>query len=212
MVADGEMASVLEVHETGGQITGGRLTDGTILTVPLATLGGRVLNARTDEPVSGARVTIDSTDQATLTDASGQFSFEDVLPGPWVLRVRDSVAITTGKVDSTERIVADGSVQQVVTRIATMPIEGRIASVTPIDVRLPWRSSVGGCGSVPETDLRFFVMGVVLGPGRTPVRGARVRLTWADTTRGSTVETIVDAVADSGGGFFMCGIPASIPH
>ena len=211
VTADREIASVLEVHETGGMISGGRLADGTILAVPLATLGGRVLNARTDEPVPGARVTMDSTDQATFTDASGQFSFEDVLPGPYVLRIRDSVTITTGKVDSTQRLVSDSNVQQVVTRIATMPIDARVGHVTPRDVRLPWRTSVGGCGAQPLAERRFFVVGVVLGPGRTPVRSAGVRLSWADTTRGSTVETIVDAVADTGGVFFMCGIPASVP-
>ena len=109
-----------------------------------------MLNERTDDPARAARVTIDSTDQVTLTDGRGQFSFEQVLPGPYTLRVRDSITIHPVRVDSARNIVPDTSaVMQVVTRIATVEVEARLGVVAPVDVRLPWREPVGGCGALP---------------------------------------------------------------
>lgn len=210
-IAEGEVASVQAVHQTGGLIIGGHLTDGTVLTAPLATLGGRVLQVRTGEPSPGARVTLDSTDQAAVADRDGQFSFEEVLPGPYILRARDSVLIHGATVDSTGRIVPDTAVQQVVRRTATIAVEARIGQVTPIDLRMPWRDVVGGCTAGSGPELRFFVLGVVVTPDSQPIPNARVALRWADTVRGSTVETEMEGVADEGGGFLLCGLPAEVP-
>jgi hypothetical protein len=208
---EGERARILELYETGGMITGGQLADGTVLTASLATLGGRVLNARTDEPVPGARVTIDSTDYVAVADRLGQFAVEDVLPGPYTLRVRDSTVIVEGRLEPTQETLADTRVQQVVFRIATATVEARIGQVAPLDVRLPWRSRVAGCGTGEEVEQRYFVVGDIRSTRSEPVPNARIRLAWADTSRGTTVETLVDAVSDAGGRFFMCGIPAEIP-
>jgi hypothetical protein len=210
-VVDGAVADAEELHETGGLIAAGQLADGTAIASPLAALSGRVLNARTDETVPGAVVTLDSTDLSVVADARGQFSFEYVLPGPYTIRVRDSVAIHQVTVDSVGNIIPDSSVQQVVRRVATMPVEARLGRVDPVDVSLPWRASVGGCGAVEEVERRYVVMGVVLTSDTMPIPNANIRLSWSATSRGATLETIVDAVADEGGGFFMCGIPAGIP-
>ncbi len=205
------MAVVHEVHETGGLIADGRLSDGTHFAAPLATLGGRVLNERTDEPVRLATVTVDSTDMASLSDGRGQFSFEQVLPGPYTLRVRDSITIHPVRVDSAQNIVPDTSaVMQVVTRVATVEVEARLGVVAPIDVRLPWREPVGGCGPLPAAARRYVVAGTVVRQDSLPVPNARVRLSWADTTRRSTFETQVEGVTDRGGGFIMCGIPGDM--
>ena len=207
----GQMAVVHEVHENGGLIADGLLSDSTHFTAPLATLGGRVLNERTNDPARAARVTIDSTDQVTLTDGQGQFSFEQVLPGPYTLRVRDSITIHPVRVDSARNIVPDTSaVMQVVTRIATVEVEARLGVVTPVDVRLPWRAPVGGCGPLEQTPRRYVVTGTVVTRDSLPAPNARVRLSWADTTRRTTVETQVEGLTDQGGFFIMCGIPGDM--
>ena len=210
-VRDTERPVVIELHETGGLITGGRLTDGTILTTPLATLGGRVLQVRNGEPSPGARVTLDSTDQVSIADRDGQFSFEEVLPGPYIVRARDSVMIHALTVDSTGQMVPDTIVQQIVRRTSTMTVEARVGHVTPIDLRMPWRDVVGGCTAASGPELRFVVLGVVVLPNNEPLPNARVALRWADTVRGSTVETEMEGVADEGGGFLLCGLPAEVP-
>jgi hypothetical protein len=202
---------VLEIHETGGMITGGRLADGTVLTVPLATLGGRVLQVRTGEPSRGARVTLDSTDQVSITDGDGQFSFEDVLPGPYIVRARDSVMIHSATVDSAGNIAPDTLVQQFVRRTATMPVEARVGQVTPIDLRMPWRDVVGGCTAASGPELRFLVLGIVVTSGNEPIPNSRIALRWADTVRGSIVETEMEGTTDDGGGFLLCGLPAEVP-
>ena len=204
----GERAFAGELHETGGLIAAGQLADGTILATPLATLGGRVLNARTTEVVPGATVTIDSTDQATVTDGRGQFSFEQLLPGPHTIRVRDSVAVFAVKVDSARNIVPDTTIiQQVVRRVATTKVEARLGHVSPVDLRLPWRDRLGGCGGAESVERRYTVLGAVLTPDSIPVPDAHVRLSWADSSRGSTVETMVETVANVAGVFLVCGIP-----
>jgi hypothetical protein len=210
-VVDTVRAVVLEIHETGGLITGGRLTDGTVLTAPLATLGGRVLQVRTGDPSPGARVTLDSTDRVAFADRDGQFSFEEVLPGPYVIRARDSVVIHSATVDSTGQVVPDTAMQQIVRRTATMAVEARIGHVVPIDLRMPWRDVVGGCTAASGPELRFVVLGVVVTPNDQPIPNARVSLRWADTVRGSTVETEMEGVTDEGGGFLLCGLPAEVP-
>jgi hypothetical protein len=204
----GRTPTVGEVHETGGMIASGRLADGTVLTSVLASLGGRVLNGRTGEGVPAATVTIDSTDQKTTTDAQGQFSFETLLPGPYVVRVRDSLPVFGMRVDSLRNIVPDSSItQQLVTRTATLQVEAKLGEVAPRDLRLDWRAPISGCGQNLNVERRYTVIGSVITTERLGVPGARIRLSWADTTRTGTVETTVDATTDLTGTFVACGIP-----
>ena len=210
-VVDSLRTFVEEIHETGGLITGGRLTDGTVLTVPLATLGGRLLNARTGEPAPNARVTLDSTDHVTIADQNGQFSFEGVLPGPYTIRARDSILIYARTADTIGLAAIDRDLHQIVRRTATMAVEARVGHVTPIDLRMPWRDAVEGCTTAPGPELRFAVLGIVLTPSNEPIPNSRIQLRWADTVRGSMYETEMEGVTDDGGGFFLCGLPAEVP-
>jgi hypothetical protein len=211
-IREGEIAAVAALYETGGMIIGGQLTDGTVLTVPLATLGGRVLNPRTGDPVYNARVTLDSTDQVAMTDYFGQFSFENVLPGPYTIRARDSVMIFSAKLDTTDQFVLDTTVRQIVRRNATMGVEARIGHVVPIEMRMPWRDKVYGCtvagSSGPE--MRFIVMGLVVNQRDEPIANAKVQLKWADPSRDSRLETEMETTSDAGGGFIVCGLPAEV--
>ena len=199
---------VAEVHETGGLIADGVFTDGTSWVAPLATLRGRVSNIVTDQAVPDAVVSLDSTDQSVTSDSAGRFFFDQLLPGPYVLRVRDSVTVHQMRVNEAGDIVPDSSaVMQLVTRTATIDLNVQIGFTPFVEAALPWREPVIGCGTEIPTD-RFGVIGGVLNAANRGVPNAMVRLSWADTSRGVVLETTVDAKADEGGGFIVCGIPA----
>ena len=207
IVATDVIPDVLEIHETGGLIAGGRLADGTPLASPLATLGGVVQTVRTNKAVSGAVVTLDSTDQRATTDSAGRFTFEQLLPGPHMVRVQDSVTIHGLRPDSGGNVVPDSTVSQHLTRVATRAMEIRAGPNGPLELVLPWREPVDGCGR-QGVERRFVVTGVVQRPDSVRVPDAYVRFSWADTSRGTTAETMVDTKADAHGVFVMCGIPA----
>jgi hypothetical protein len=196
-----------EVYETGGLIADGELAGGTSWSTPLATLRGRVRNAVADEPVRNARVTLDSTDQAALTDSAGNFYFEHLLPGPHVLRVIDSIQVRGELVNDSGQVVPDTVVMQRVTRSASQSIDVGLAAGGPLVVTLPWRAPVSGCGPYVN-EKRFFVLGTVRTSTGSIAPNVPIQLSWADTLRGTRVETTVEARADSTGGFVMCGIPA----
>jgi hypothetical protein len=196
-----------ELHETGGLIADGVLTDGTSWMAPLATLRGRVSNIVTDQPVPDAVVTLDSTDQKVTTDSVGRFFFDQLLPGPHVLRVRDSMAIHQMRVNEEGNLVPDSTaVMQWVTRTATIDLNVQLGLTPFVEAALPWREPMGGCGR--EQPGRFAVLGEVLNASNQLVPDVPVRLIWADTSRGVVLETAVDARSDDFGRFITCGIPA----
>lgn len=199
---------VTEVHETGGVIVSGRLSDGTVLpSAPLLSLGGRVRHSLRNEVVAGASVTLDSTDQRVTTDTSGRFLFQSLLPGPYIVRVADSMVIMAANPD---RYAAQRTnVQQVVSRIRTIPVEARLGRAAAAELRLPWRSPVNGCGPTPKTERpRFVLLGTLQATDSSSLANAKVGLSWVDSTGTSALETRIDAVADPRGEFLMCGVPA----
>ena len=84
---------------------------------PLASIAGRVVNARTGDPVAEARVVLDSADHVTISDLDGRFTFDGLLPGPYVVRVTDSIAVpgerardaSAGETIGTDTSMADTS-------------------------------------------------------------------------------------------------------
>lgn len=200
--------SISEVHETGGLIVNGRLSDGTALaTPPLASLGGTVRHSLRDEFIANARVTLDSTDVHVFTDGAGRFVFESLLPGPYTVRVADSMVIMASNPNryATQR----NDVQQIVRRIRTIPVDAQLGRRASVDARLPWRSPVNGCGPTPATERpRFVMLGTLEATDSTSLSTARVRVSWVDSTGTSALETRIEAVADAGSQVLMCGIPA----
>lgn len=53
-----------------------------------AELSGQAVNADTQEPVSGANITLVNEDEETTTDEDGSFSFEELDPGTYTLNAR----------------------------------------------------------------------------------------------------------------------------
>jgi hypothetical protein len=203
-----QLPPVTEVHETGGLIVGGRLSDGTVLPLaPVASLGGSVRHSERGEVVTNASVTLDSTDRRVPTDTAGRFVFESLLPGPYIIRVADSMVI---RATNPDRYAAQRTdVQQVVYRIRTTPVEARLGRVSSAELRLPWRSPVNGCGPTPRTARpRFVLLGTLQATDSSSLANAKVRASWVDSTGTSALETRMDATADRGGEFLMCGIPS----
>jgi hypothetical protein len=207
--ATADQLAVAEVHESGGMIVDGVLSDGTPWSIPLGKVSGVVSNLVTPQPVRGAIVTLDSTDQRVTTDASGKFFFEQLLPGPYTLRVRDSLAIHPMRVDSLGEIVPDTTaVMQVVTRTATRTVDVKVGVEASAEMVLPWRAPVLGCGKQTLPERRFVVVGVVLNASNRVVPNVPVKISWIDLARGVQLETAIHVKADEGGSFIVCGIPS----
>lgn len=218
----GQLASVASLHENGAVIAAGTLSDGTSWSAPLATVSGRVVNAREGSPVPGARVVLDSTDHAGVTDPEGRFTFEGLLPGPYVIRVTDTVVVPRpGTVDTTSaRPPADTlpvPPAALVVRTRTQHLDASAGDVRQVEVRLPWRDPLGACYGDAATARRgLLVVGTVVTPGRVPLAGAAVRLSWADTPASDSAgagaaTTVADAETDLAGRFVVCGVPAEVP-
>jgi hypothetical protein len=198
----------VEVHQAGGLIADGVLRDGSSWSAPLATVRGRVISTVNDQPVPDVVLSLDSTDQRVTTDRAGQFVIDQLLPGPYVLRIRDSIALPLLRVDEDLNMIPDSSaIRQWATRTATTPLNVQIGSTPFVELALPWREPLLGCG-IQTDPRRFTVMGIVVRAGSAPVPNVPVRLTWTETVRGVVLETSVDAHADDHGRFVVCGIPS----
>ena len=201
-------AVVAEIHENGGLIADGVHTDGTSWTAPLATVRGTISNIVSRQPVNGATVTLDSTDQKTVTDSSGRFLFGELLPGPYVLRVIDSMPVHPMRVDSSGELVTDTTtIMQLVTRTATVDLNVQLGYTPLVETHLPWREPFIGCGNLSDPR-RFTVTVEVFTTDIIPVPNVPVRLSWADTSRNVVLETTVDASTRADGLLVVCGIPS----
>jgi hypothetical protein len=201
-------------------IVDGVLSEGTRVTAPLATLGGRVMSRFANQPVAGASVTLDSTDEMTVTNADGRFRLERLLPGPYTLRAVDSLTIPTVRFDSERRMLTDSSRMQTITLTGTKHVNAAVATDAPTEVIIPHRVLRPDCRFDGERDRRFIVIGSVENSDRQRLSNVPLALTWADTTREravdevgpfetyTTMSTRMDVVTDSVGSFVACGIPA----
>ena len=217
----GRAARRAEIHEGGGLITDGVLSEGTRVTAPLAALGGQVLTRTSREPVTEASVTLDSTDETTVTDAEGRFSLTRLLPGPYTLRAIDSTLIATVRFDSERRMLTDTVRKQMVKWIGTTDVEARRDGSIPITVTIPRRARRPSCRFDGEMDPRYIVIGSLENAAKQRIPDTRLALTWADTTRQwrvdrfgqvqtyTTTMTSMEVVTDAEGGFVACGIPNS---
>ena len=206
----GEIAAPGELHESGGLIASGTLADGTVWSTPLAALDGIVVNSGTAEAVPGARVSLDSTDRQVRTDAAGHFAFSELLPGPYTVRVLDSVAIPQFRVDAGGKLQADTMLQQVVKRIAAVTVVLEQDRTGDAQLRLPWRAPVEGCLGVRENEPHFVVLGDVMTSDSAALGSATLTFSWSEPHE-SRVQAIIEAHSDERGGFVLCGIPASLP-
>jgi hypothetical protein len=99
------LGSVPRVSDAGGptatagsplQVDGGqpitlRWPDGTVVKKTLPTFTGRVVDAKTKEPVPGITISFESTPYEAVTDSTGSFRLDEVLPGPYAITLTDSL-------------------------------------------------------------------------------------------------------------------------
>lgn len=200
------VVSAGELHENGALITRGTLSDGTTLTAPLASITGRVVNDRGNTPVVGARVILDSTDVDATSDADGRFTLTGLLPGPYTVRVLDTIVAPRGGM--ADSAASATHLPELVARSREMKVEARLDRPVTLTVRLPWRDPLAPCYA-PAAPAVFIVTGTVLTPQNVPLAGAAVRLHWADSNS-AAVETVIDARTDQRGRFVVCGVPGGM--
>ncbi len=55
---------------------------------PASTISGAILDAESGRPLTGARIDLTPLGRAAISDAAGQYAFEDIAPGAYQVRVR----------------------------------------------------------------------------------------------------------------------------
>jgi Carboxypeptidase regulatory-like domain len=206
---EGQVATPGELHEGGGLIASGMLADGTTWSMPLAALKGRVVDSNTGEGVHSVMVSLDSTDRDTHTDREGGFAFEELLPGPYSVRMQDSVAIPEFRIGEDGALAPDTVVQQVVKQVAVVKVEATIGQMAIANLTLPRRTTVEGCLGTRDDELRPVVLGEVITPDSVAVDSAFLSLTWAER-RSPEVRTVIEAHTHDHGTFVVCGLPTSV--
>ena len=196
---------VTAIKVSAGELLAVRQGRDTLWARPPIVLAGSVVDSATGAPVAGARVKLVGTSLVAVTDATGRFGIDDVLPGAYTVEVRtpslDSVGIvhetglgvTTG--DSAFRIRTPSARQLAATLCANDERMVRAAAVEP--------------------------RGMVAGSVRTlrdsvSLRNATVVAEWPTTSTdaGLAAESAKrvqwrEAPLDSRGMFRICGVPVN---
>jgi hypothetical protein len=184
----GNSVRVAEIHTAGGELVLARRGTDTLWSRPPLTLAGIVRDSISGAGVGGARVAIDGTDLGGTTDARGQFTIANVLPGEYTIDVR------TASLDSLSAL-----------HRSSLAFTG---AESPAEIRVPTASQVRAtvCGAA-HPDLRIqrevacgaVLTGVVLVDStQQPVIGAEVSIPDASKT----------VLTDERGAFKLSGIPA----
>jgi hypothetical protein len=202
---DDSVATIAELREDGGWIVSGTLADGTRFKANLATVRGRVLD-ETGRGVPHALVALDSTDAATSTNSGGEFALDAILPGPYTLRVRDSLFVPKLTVGADGALVPDTALHQVFTRAAMLQVNAAASGPTFAELRLPPQTAIRACESPPNGHLPVTVYGEVITTDSIPLPNAGVRMLWADS-RSQSSELLIRTRTDDRGRFVVCGLP-----
>jgi hypothetical protein len=189
-MARGETVQLAGIRERGGYVR--EVTDAEgerVFTAHAGTLQGRVVDAGTDAPLAGARVSLVGTPHAVTTDAEGRFRFDGLDER------RYAVTFAHPRTDSLRYLVP---ATEVAVRL------GEAASVrllAPTEAR----AIAGACDSISAG------AGVLAGTVRNeesggPLPGARVAVSWAGASAGRG-----EVESDPEGRFRFCGAPVGVP-
>ena len=80
----------------GGELVALRVRTDTVWRHAPAVINGMIVDAATERPVAGARVTLDSVNANALSGADGRFTLGGLLPGPHVLFVQTAALDSLG--------------------------------------------------------------------------------------------------------------------
>ncbi len=201
----GGMSARAETRATEVKITGGDLlrvvqNGDTLWAVPSRTLQGKVLDSATSRPIPGARVLVSGTTYSTVTDEFGRFSFADVLPGGYQLRIH------TPELDSLA-----------VFQQASIMFAEQLPNV---DVRIPSHDQIVArwCpdarrASREVSGLVSLMVGLVRNQrDSTPISSAEIAVEWQDAITGQIGAVLtnraIKAETDARGWYRACGPPA----
>jgi hypothetical protein len=88
-------AAVARLTETGGELVAAAWADAE-WKATLGRVSGRVLERGTGRPVVNVAAWLDGTSDTVRTDATGAFTFDELLPGPYTLRAADTTLAEFG--------------------------------------------------------------------------------------------------------------------
>lgn len=216
----------LEVHELGGELARARFGD-TAWTARLGSVSGRVM--RDTLPAAGVVVHLVGTPYTALTDSTGAFAMQGLIPGRYIFGVPDAGLNASGfELTLGQAFVSNRDAQRVTVTLPTqhdfvhskcrtgkdttsLLIAGRIfdmhgmpAADTRVEVYRAVTSPVAGAPA----------MAVHLGPGAQADGYSNANLRWERLHRDSTGARSMfylaqDGATGSGGAFFICKAPAS---
>jgi hypothetical protein len=173
---------VAEIEEVGGVVMNAAWRDSTTWRAPLTGITGIVRESGIDSPVPGAIVSLDGSDDVTLSNRDGEYMLAPVLPGRYMLSVLDTSLRNHASPRRTSRAV-DVGVDELV-RVAPR-VESFVGVVADV------------CQG--RRDARIITGRVT---SATPLSNARIRAAWASPAGDSAT---TDARLDDRGRFLMCG-------
>jgi hypothetical protein len=116
--ADRRDVFVSGLHESGGELARAAWPDAQ-WKGKLGQIRGRVIERGTGRPLANVRITLDGTSDQVVTDTTGSFTIDELLPGPYTLRAADTV-------------LAEFEISQ----SRHVPVE--ISREKPLDVQFEW--------------------------------------------------------------------------
>jgi len=72
---------------------------------PASTISGAILDAESGRPLTGARIDLTPLGRATISDAAGQYAFEDIAPGAYQVLVDTTTGVLWLRSNGTSRVV-----------------------------------------------------------------------------------------------------------
>ncbi len=100
---------VQSLHETGGALLSATWGDGTMLRRHFNTVTGTVTDAKTKQPIPNVWIDLPNTFYRAITNRTGAFRIDDVLPGEYGVDVADSSLADFGMVRSGAIVLRVGS-------------------------------------------------------------------------------------------------------
>ena len=198
--AKGEYAkwSTVEAQEAGGEVARAEWPGQPVWNASLGTLR---LSARAHagKPATGVRIRLDDTDYRGRSDANGEITIRNLLPGPYTLVVLDSALETIGLTLTTpvKFIAARDSVHHVSLDVPTA--DDLVYERCRAD--RAWKNPIRSAPGI------VWVFGRAVDASGKPVEGIRVGMshkTGADTTRGNLQMEATSTPTGTNGLFELC--------